>query len=159
MPLICTKKIKAMLPQQNFEKIVYLADDDEDDRILFTDAVEELNLPLFVVQTADGNELLKALRNADHLPEIIFLDINMPCKNGFECLKEIRSASGDLKNVTIVMLSTSSSNIHIKISYKLGADYYAVKPGSYQGLKELLEKVLTDFKSLRKDTNKFLLAY
>ncbi|WJS93854.1 response regulator [Flavobacterium johnsoniae] len=147
-----------MSPQPNFEKIIYLADDDEDDRILFLDAVEELRMPLYVVQTTDGNELLKALRNAEHLPEIIFLDINMPCKNGFECLKEIRSASGDLKNVKIIMLSTSSSSIHIKISYKLGADFYAVKPGSYQGLKELLERVLTDFKSLRKDANKFLLA-
>ncbi|WP_343593581.1 response regulator [Flavobacterium sp.] len=145
--------------QENFEKIVYLADDDEDDRILFLDAVEELNLPLSIVQTTDGDELLKTLRNADHLPDIIFLDINMPCKNGFECLKEIRSSSDDLKDIKVIMLSTSSSAIHIKISYKLGADFYAVKPGSYQGLKELLEKILTDFKSLRKDANKFLLAY
>ncbi|CAM3760004.1 response regulator [Flavobacterium chungbukense] len=148
-----------MSPQQNFEKLIYLADDDEDDRILFLDAVEELNLPLNVVQTTDGNELLNTLHNADHLPEIIFLDINMPCKNGFECLKEIRSASGDLKKVKVIMLSTSSSAIHIKISYKLGADFYAVKPGSYQGLKDLLEKLLTDFKSLKLEMKKFLVTY
>ncbi len=143
---------------KSFSKVIYLADDDEDDRILFLDAVEELNLPISVVQTFDGNELMNALRTADYLPEIIFLDINMPCKNGFECLKEIRSASGDLKKIKIVMLSTSSSSIHIKISYKLGADFYAVKPGSYQGLKELLGKIFSDFKSLKKDIKNFLLA-
>lgn len=148
-----------MSPQQNFEKIIYLADDDEDDRILFLDAVEELDLPLYVVQTTDGNELLEALNKADQLPDIIFLDINMPCKNGFECLKEIRSAYGDLKKVKIIMLSTSSSLIHIKISYKLGADFYAVKPGSYQGLKDLLGKVFNDFKSLKKEMNKFMVSY
>ncbi len=148
-----------MSPHQNLEKIIYLADDDEDDRILFLDAVEELNLPLNVVQTTDGNELLEALNKADHLPDIIFLDINMPCKNGFECLKEIRSTYGNLKKVKIIMLSTSSSLIHIKISYKLGADFYAIKPGSYQGLKELLGKVFTDFKSLKKEVNKYMLAY
>lgn len=148
-----------MSPQQNFEKIIYLADDDEDDRILFLDAVEELDLPLYVVQTTDGNELLDALHKADQLPDIIFLDINMPCKNGFECLKEIRNAYGDLKKVKIIMLSTSSSLIHIKISYKLGADFYAVKPGSYQGLKDLLGKVFSDFKSLKKEMNKFMVSY
>lgn len=78
-----------MSQKQNSQKIIYLADDDEDDRILFLDAVEELNLPISVVQTKDGNELINALRNAEHLPEVLFLDINMPCKNGFECLKEI----------------------------------------------------------------------
>lgn len=57
------------------------------------------------------------------------------------------------------MLSTSSSSIHIKISYKLGADFYAVKPGSYQGLKELLEKLLTDFKSLKLEMKSLMLSY
>src|SRR6218665_947975 len=129
-----------MSKEQHFNRIIYLADDDEDDRILFLDAVEELNLPVSVVQTVDGNDLINTLNKAEQLPEIIFLDINMPCKNGFECLKEIRNNYGNLKKVKIIMLSTSSSSIHIKISYKLGADFYAVKPGTYQGLKELLTR-------------------
>ncbi|MFC0778671.1 response regulator [Flavobacterium sp. HJSW_4] len=144
--------------QQNPERIIYLAEDDEDDRMLFLEASEELNLPIRVIQAPDGNELLDALKNADHLPDIIFLDINMPLKNGFECLKEIRRKEGALGRVKIVMLSTSSSSIHIQISYKLGADYYAVKPGTYQGLRELLDKVFNDFGSLKKEVKKFLAA-
>ena len=147
-----------MSKEQHFNRIIYLADDDEDDRILFLDAVEELNLPVSVVQTVDGNDLINTLNKAEQLPEIIFLDINMPCKNGFECLKEIRNNYGNLKKVKIIMLSTSSSSIHIKISYKLGADFYAVKPGTYQGLKELLTRIFNDFKSLKRDIKYFMLA-
>lgn len=148
-----------MSHQQNFEKIIYLAEDDEDDRILFIEAVEELNLPIFVVQAADGNELIDTLTHADSLPEIIFLDINMPCKNGFDCLKEIRSAGKELEKVKIIMFTTSSSSIHIKLSYKLGADFYAVKPGNFQELKALLKKILEndEIKIKRKD-KKFLLT-
>lgn len=148
-----------MSQDQNFERVIYLADDDEDDRILFLEAVEELNLPVVVVQTTDGNELLDTLHNAEHLPEIIFLDINMPCKTGFDCLKEIRNAGGDWKNIKVIMLSTSSSSIHIKISYMLGADFYAVKPGTYQGLKELLRNIFNDFKSMKKEVRKFFITY
>ncbi|MFD2942456.1 response regulator [Flavobacterium notoginsengisoli] len=147
-----------MSKEQHFNRIIYLADDDEDDRILFLDAVEELNLPVSVVQTVDGNDLIDTLNKAEQLPEIIFLDINMPCKNGFECLKEIRNTYGNLKKLKIIMLSTSSSSIHIKISYKLGADFYAVKPGTYQGLKELLTRIFNDFKNLKKDIKYFMLA-
>lgn len=147
-----------MAQQQNPERIIYLAEDDEDDRLLFLEATAELDMPVRVVQTADGNELLDALKNAECLPDIIFLDINMPCKNGFECLKEIRSAEGSLSSVKVIMLSTSSSSIHIQICYKLGADYYAVKPGTYQGLRELLGKVFNDFSSLEKGMKKFLLV-
>ncbi|MFD2941802.1 response regulator [Flavobacterium notoginsengisoli] len=145
-----------MAQQQNLEQIIYMAKDDEDDRLLFLEAAAELEIPVRVVQTADGNELLEALKKTECLPDVIFLDINMPCCNGFVCLKEIRSAEGDLRRVKIIMLSTSSSSIHIQISYKFGGDYYAVKPGTYQGLRELLEKVLNDFESLKKDMKKFL---
>ncbi|WP_163397350.1 hypothetical protein [Flavobacterium fluviatile] len=54
------------------------------------------------------------------------------------------------------MLSTSSSSIHIQISYRFGADYYAVKPRTYQGIIELLNKVFTEFNSLKSDMKKFL---
>lgn len=86
------------------KKIIYQADDDQDDRMLFLDAVLDLNLPVAVLQAADGQELLDALLKSKCLPEFIFLDINMPCKDGFHCLTEIRNAEGDLKNVNIIML-------------------------------------------------------
>ncbi|QSW88436.1 MULTISPECIES: response regulator [Flavobacterium] len=132
-----------MLEKHNSTKIIYHADDDEDDRMLFTDAVDELALPVRVQQASDGQQLLDILlRNTERLPDIVFLDINMPFRNGFECLEEIRRGKVPLREVKVVMLSTSGSPENIARAFELGADLYAVKPSSYQGLKELLSEIL-----------------
>ncbi|WP_260850246.1 response regulator [Flavobacterium anhuiense] len=121
-----------------------MADDDEDDRMLFADALQELDVPIELKQAPDGLRLLDMLYQAVlELPEIIFLDINMPGRSGFECLKEIKNAEGGLSGVKVVMLSTSSTPENIEFSYALGADLYAVKPSSFQSLKELLYHILT----------------
>ncbi|WP_281631611.1 response regulator [Flavobacterium luteolum] len=144
----------------NPQKFIFIADDDEDDRMLFFDAVQDLNLPAVIESASDGEELLNTLcGKTKHLPDLIFLDINMPIKNGFDCLQEIRSKDGALKEVRIIMLSTSRSTDNIELSYKLGADFYAVKPSTFQGLKDLLQKVFEmDWKNVEKNSTKFLLA-
>lgn len=149
-----------MLEQQNAQRMIYMADDDEDDRMLFLDAVHDLNLSASVTAVEDGIELLDKLSKAvKHLPEMIFLDINMPRKNGFDCLEEIRSTKGDLKKVKIIMLSTSSNPENIELSYALGADFYAVKPSTFEGLKNLLQKIFEiDWNSVKKSDKQFLLA-
>ena len=141
-------------------KVILIADDDEDDRMLFLDAVEDLNLPAAVKAACDGQELLNTLeKTADRLPDMIFLDINMPIKNGFDCLAEIRSREDALKEVKIIMLSTSKNADNIELCHKLGANLYAVKPSSFQGLKDLLQKVFEiDWSSIQKSSNRFLLA-
>jgi CheY-like chemotaxis protein len=156
----CIIKLEAMLEQQNAQRMIYMADDDEDDRMLFLDAVMELKIPASVTTADDGMELLDKLSQAvKHLPEMIFLDINMPRKNGFDCLEEIRSAKRDLKKVKIIMLSTSSNPENIEQSYALGADFYAVKPSTFEGLKNLLQKIFEmDWKLVKKSDKKFLLA-
>ena len=148
-----------MLQQQNSQKIIYLADDDEDDRMLFLEAVEELNLPIIVNTAEDGIQLLNDLyHNAISLPEIIFLDINMPGKSGFECLEEIRNAESPFSDVKVIMLSTSSNAENINRSYELGADFYAVKPGSFQALKDLLSNVMEiDWGMSGRNKTKYLL--
>lgn len=93
-----------MPTNHNPHRIICHADDGEDDRMLFTDAVDELCLSVTVHQAADGQKLLDMLfHKSVQLPEIIFLDINMPGKGGFECLEEIRREKG-LQDVKIVML-------------------------------------------------------
>lgn len=133
-----------MLQQKNSQKIIFHADDDEDDRLLFMDAVNELNMPIKVKQAEDGQKLLNCLYSPElEIPEIVFLDINMPGKSGFECLEEIRNAEDPLKQMKIIMLSTSSNIENVELSYELGADLYAVKPSTFQGLKSLLAEILT----------------
>jgi len=148
-----------MLEQQNSAKIIYHADDDEDDRLLFTDAVDELGLPVKVHQAADGQALLDILfHKAGQLPDIIFLDINMPGKNGFECLEELRAGGGPLSEVKVVMLSTSGTPENINRSFELGADLYAVKPSTFQGFKTLLQEVITLDWTNFKNRQNFLLT-
>lgn len=147
------------MSQQQLRRIIYLAEDDQDDSILFQEALLELDASITVKISQDGQQLLENL-NKDLLqkPEIIFLDINMPCKNGFECLKEIRSIR-DFNAIKIIMFSTSSSILHMELSYKLGADHYAVKPGSFQELKELLGMILVmDLGTAKKNKETFVLS-
>lgn len=133
-----------MLQQKNSQKIIFHADDDEDDRMLFMDAVTELNMPIKVQQAEDGQKLLNCLYSPElEIPEIVFLDINMPGKSGLECLEEIRTAEDPLKQMKIIMLSTSSNIENVELSYELGADLYAVKPSTFHGLKSLLAEILT----------------
>lgn len=152
-------KEEAMTALKSPQKFVYIADDDEDDRMLFLDALMELDLPMAVKEAEDGQQLLNTLYGSiEELPEIIFLDINMPGRNGFDCLKEIRSEGRHFKDVKVVMLSTSRSQSNIDLSYELGADFYAVKPSTFQGLKRLLEKIFEiDWSSFTKKQHEFLL--
>jgi len=129
----------------NSRRFIYLADDDSDDREFFADAVSEIDQDVILRQEQDGMHLmdrLLALTPAE-IPEFIFLDINMPGKSGLECLKEIRNLSGGLKDVSIVMLSTSSDPENIEKASELGATCYAVKPSSFEKLKSLLREVLS----------------
>lgn len=137
-------------------KVIFHADDDEDDRLLFMDAVAELDLAVRVRQAEDGQKLLNILHSSTlEVPEIVFMDINMPGKNGFQCLEEIRSAKECLNRLRIIMLSTSSSPENIKRSFELGADLYAVKPSSFAGLKEMLYEILvSDWKVVQKSSSK-----
>ncbi|WP_125721134.1 response regulator [Flavobacterium ustbae] len=145
---------------QNFHKFIFHADDDEDDRLLFLDAVDELDLRIRVGQAADGQQLLQCLSGSGaEMPELLFLDINMPGKNGFDCLREIKGADGLFSGLKIIMLSTSRNPENIELSYALGADLYAVKPATFQELKKLLWAVfMIDWSAFARDKKGFILT-
>lgn len=120
---------------------VLLAEDDEDDILLFKTVLSELNHNIPVTVATNGILLMTFLKQASTLPEMIFLDLNMPFKNGFECLGEIRS-NEQWNSIKIFVLSTSSQPEHIENAYKGGADLYIAKPTSYSQFKNMVEKCL-----------------
>lgn len=136
---------KMAFEKYNSKRLIYLADDDSDDREFFADALLEIKPDVILKQAHDGMHLMDSLLalSGPELPEFIFLDINMPRKSGLECLAEIRNSEGTLKEVSILMLSTSSDPENIKRASELGATFYAVKPSCFERLKSLLEEVLS----------------
>lgn len=122
---------------------ILLADDDEDDRLLFKDAFDEIRIKTNVQMVHDGVQLMHYLNNPEHnLPDIVFLDLNMPLKNGFECLAEIRSAKR-LKDLSIAIYSTSGSDEDIEETFVKGANVYIKKPNDFSVLKKVLGDVIT----------------
>ncbi|SHJ11243.1 response regulator [Flavobacterium terrae] len=122
---------------------IVLADDDEDDRLFFTDAFSELKMSTKVQTYNDGVALMDYLNQEDAiLPNVLFLDLNMPRKSGIECLQEIKSNS-KFDNIAIAIYSTSSSEEHIEETFVLGANIYIKKPNDFNALKKVLSDVIT----------------
>ena len=119
-----------------------LADDDQDDCMFFKEALEELLGESFLTTVNDGEELMELLStNHDTLPDLLFLDLNMPRKNGFECLSEIK-LNERLRSLPVVVFSTSFDRDVIDMLYENGAQHYIRKPGEFSGLKKALQEAL-----------------
>ena len=131
-------------------KRILLAEDDEDDFILFREALDEFDEPTSLDWVKDGEELMDALKkNVAELPDMIFLDINMPRKNGFECLTEIRQHE-ILKQLPVIIFSTSNDPALVSWMYNAGANLYLNKPTDFKGLKEKIQKAIaTDWETHR----------
>lgn len=124
-------------------KKIYLADDDPDDRELFVWALEEICCDFKFVSFNNGLQLISYLTapQAD-TPDVIFLDINMPLKNGIEALTDIRSNPNTAK-IPVIIYSTSNDPQLVKTTHSLGANLYFVKPSDFSRLKQLLQKTLS----------------
>ncbi len=121
---------------------IILADDDADDRMLFEEAIDEIEINTNLSLFNDGKALMDYLLQPNNtLPEIIFLDLNMPIKDGLECLTEIRQ-SETLRNLCVAIYSTSSSEKDIEETFVKGANIYINKPNSFKALKKAVERVL-----------------
>ena len=123
-------------------KRILLAEDDEDDFILFQEALGEYKDTVRLDWVVDGEELMNILKiKIAELPDIIFLDINMPRKNGFECLTEIRQ-NENLKHLPVIIFSTSNDPALISWMYNAGANLYLTKPSDFKSLKEKIQKAI-----------------
>ncbi len=141
---------------------ILLADDDKDDRLFFENALKEITIPTQLKTVNDGEELMDYLgKSLEHLPDILFLDLSMPRKTGYECLTEIKE-NIKLKSIPVVVFSTSfSSDIVYEMNlanklFEIGAQNYIRKPGDFKQLRNIIELSLTKLLELQssKDSGK-----
>jgi CheY-like chemotaxis protein len=117
---------------------ILLADDDIDDCIFFKEALEGFIISTDLTTVNDGEELMQLLTDEKgELPNILFLDLNMPRKNGFECLAEIKQ-NKKLKDLPVVIFSTSFEQEVVNLLYKNGAQYFIRKPSVFLQFKEII---------------------
>ncbi|MDT7827794.1 response regulator [Pricia sp. S334] len=122
---------------------IVLVDDDEDDRLFFADALQEIDIATELTEFHNGQELLDCLHASDTAayPHLIFLDLNMPVMDGFECLREIRK-NPELKDLVVAIYSTSSSEKDIEETFVHGANIYINKPNRFEELKKTIGQVV-----------------
>ena len=120
-----------------------LADDDEDDCDFFREALDELPVPTNLVTVNDGVQLMDFLsqNSTENLPDILFLDLNMPRKNGLECLTEIKQKE-EYKDLPVIIFSTSLDRDIVDLVYEKGAVHYIRKPGEFAKLKKVIASAL-----------------
>ena len=113
---------------------ITLADDDEDDQYFFSQALTDSGIGAQLTTLTDGNQLIDHLLNLNEapVPDIIFLDLNMPGMDGKSCLREIRRHE-NLFPIPIIILSTSSRLKDITDTYDAGANKYIAKMLFYSG--------------------------
>ncbi|MDO6518722.1 response regulator [Zobellia uliginosa] len=125
---------------------LYLADDDNDDRELFVEALSEIDIPTTVTQFDNGVDLMDDLFSSKSLPDAIYLDLNMPLMNGFECLTDIRNFQR-FDAIKVIVYSTSHREREVKQLQTDGANQYIQKPTSFDDLKIMLHKSLESMAS------------
>ena len=122
--------------------LLFLADDDLDDIELFCEAVHEVDASVRMECSCDGLELLdKLINRTTQLPETIFLDVNMPRMNGWQCLVQLKEQP-DLQHIPVILYSTSSLPQEKRLAIERGAQAFITKPSDYKDLKKMVRKVL-----------------
>lgn len=124
-------------------KQILLVDDDLDDTDLFKEALNEVDKALIIHILHSAPEALLFLNNKDqHKPDIIFMDVNMPLMNGWECLEQIKH-SDLLATIPVVMYSTSSYRGDSDKAHEMGALCFFTKPSSYADLKKIIRIIIS----------------
>lgn len=124
-------------------KVVFIVDDDSDDREFFCEALHEIDANITCVCAGNGNEAIEML-NQPHtvLPDYIFMDLNMPRLSGKQCLALIKKMER-YSNVPVIIFSTTRQFHEAEETKKLGATLFLTKPSSYTELKKNLSLILS----------------
>ncbi len=121
---------------------IFLADDDADERVLFHEAIRLNAIDAELSVAGNGSELLEILLSTPvKATRLVFLDLNMPIKNGYDCLCEIRQHE-TLRSLPVIIYSTSNNEKDINDTFEAGADFYLHKPSSFNDLQSAMRKLI-----------------
>lgn len=121
---------------------ILLVDDDSDDREFFCEALKALAQPTVCYTAPNGRIALSQIDNKEiEVPDLIFLDVNMPVMNGWQCLSILKEHE-EYKSIPVIMYSTSSYPEDIRKAQELGALCFFSKPPAFKDLKSRLEAVI-----------------
>lgn len=123
------------------KKLLMIVDDDKDDRFFFRSAIRKNNPSFECIEAENGDDALKQLRKAEQLPDFIFLDLNMPKMDGRECLTELKKDK-TLKNIPVIIYTTSEYKLDKETTKELGADFFLTKLTDIYPLPEELVKAM-----------------
>ena len=144
---LCDYRTNCHFMLANFKKYmitIFLTEDDKDDQNIFKEALDEIEISFLIANFHNGEELLEHLdNNQDLLPDIIFLDLNMPKLNGMDCLKILRK-NPKYADLFVAIYSTSGAKENIENAFLNGANAYIKKPGNFNELKSILKELLSD---------------
>jgi DNA-binding NtrC family response regulator len=119
---------------------ILIAEDDWDDALMLTEALQD-NLPSCnCIYKTDGNSALRSIKT-EATPDIVFLDLNLPLKNGIHCLKDIHHRNL-LPTTPVIIFSTSQNIKDIKVADEYGAAFYIVKPSSFKELNKIISRAI-----------------
>jgi len=140
--LILIRSNQDAFMKPNPKNLVYIVDDDPDDRQIILDAFLENNTQMDYVFIENGDELMKTLEACQdtEFPSLILLDLNMPGMLGMQALKEIKS-NNRYNHIPTIVLTTSTLLTDRNSSYSLGANCFLSKPPSYTELVTLTSAI------------------
>jgi CheY-like chemotaxis protein len=124
---------------------IFLIDDDEDDQLMFKEVIESINPTLHCDTATNGKIALDKLKVIATLPDIIFLDLNMPVMNGFDFLIQIKKENA-LSKIPVCIFTTSNILRDKEVTKEFGAQLFLTKPNDFQVLRKKLQQIIsTDF--------------
>ena len=133
---------------------ILLADDDPDDAEMFFMVLKEVAPTVTFHHVKDGLAVFQFLKQAEHIPDVIFLDINMPEMTGWQCLTKLKGSAAT-KNIPVVIYSTSSHPLDKQTAIDLGATAFITKPSDYKILQKLLSAIAANLGNVEFELTRF----
>ncbi len=126
-------------------KVIFLVDDDPDDRFFIRQAIQQVGQEVEVIEATSGFELLTLIQQQKKpFSSLILMDINMPKMDGVETVKVMRS-DRTLPSIPVIMISTTTNPSYIKNAYDAGASGFISKPSTLQGFRDMANELKASY--------------